>query len=280
VILPWWSSALAAEVVVAGPEPVSIESWEELYDGMLLEAAGGDLDGAISRYEALVHNLSAEDPIRAEALFWLGQARYTLGDVEGAREALREGIRFASPARSRCKELLGQIELEESSIDHVPLEWTFDQDDHGFVHPSRYEDKGSLRIEVDGPDGDPALEWTTSVDVRKDDLLVVGFRQPTPPPRGVRFDVQSSTLDARLRILVFDAYGRKYTLGPSSAAVVAPAGRWVRVDVHLDAVQGVDPTQDPLVPALIDRMLIQDVTAYYGRASGQNTLFIDDFEVY
>jgi len=249
-----------------------------LHDSLLLEAVYHDVDGALVIYGNLVKNLGADDPVRSEALYWMGRARYEQGEVDGAREALRECVRIGVE-KGRCLELLGRIELEQTSITSVPVRWTFDDTTHGFVHPWRYADKGAIRIHREGERDNPMLAWHTRVDVRGDDQLVVGFRDPQPAPRGIRFQVRSSDLEAALRLQVFDIYGHKYT--PARRGVIrVRRGQLVLVDLQFRDLEGDDPAQVPLAPQDIDRLVIQDVTAYYGGGTGENEIYIDDFEVY
>ncbi len=246
---------------------------------MLVEALDHDLPGAIAQYEDLVRNLGADDPVRSAALYRLGRARHEQGNLDGARASLRECVRIGVD-KARCLELLGRIELEASAISTVPVEWRFDDTTHGFVHPWRYADKGAIRIHRDEDRDDPMLAWRTRVDVRKDDQLVVGFRSPQPAPRGLSFLLRSRDLDAHVRLQVYDVYGRRYAeLGPR-AVVQVPQGQMVVVELAFERLRGDDPEQAPFDPRMIDRFVIQDVTAYYGDATGDNELTIDDFHVY
>ena len=269
MILAFWAAA-----ALGG----DLENWEALHQGLLL-AASGDLSGAIGSYEGLKRNLPAEDPLRAEALYWLGHSRWIQGDVEGAGAELRECARVPSVHRVNCLELLNEIELEASSIASIPMKWSFDAP-HGFVHPLAYSDKGSLRIAADAPGGDAALQWLTVVDSRKDDLVVVGFRDPHPVPSEIRFSARSTAFPARLRLWVYDTLGRRYTVHGQSAVQV-PTDRWVEVVVPLAHLESDDPTAGPLQLGLIERLVLQDVTAFGPSlaASGENALYIDDFVV-
>lgn len=268
LLVVWAAAALAGD----------IDNWDTLHEGLLL-AASGDLPGAVGSYERLKRNLPAEEPLRAEALYWLGHARWMQGDVEGAGAELRECARVPSVHRAQCLQLLNEIELEASSIVTVPMRWTFDAP-HGFVHPLAYSDKGSLRIAA-APGSDAALQWLTFVDSRKDDLVVVGFRDPTPAPSGIRFSARSTAFPARLRLWIYDALGRRYTV-VGQPAISVPSDRWVQVVLELDQLESDDPASGPLQPGLIERLVVQDVSAFGPSlgASGENALYIDDFEVY
>ncbi len=256
-----------------------VDDWKKLQDALLSEAAYADLPQATASYQLLARNLSVENPVRVEALYRLGAAQYAIGAVEESRTALREGIRSSTPGRVRCLELLSQIELEENSIRSVPIEWTFDHPKHGFVHPARYADRGSTRIDSAAPGGDPALQWTTTVDGRRDDILEIGFNEPSPSPRGFRFSIRSASYEARIRIYALDVYGRRFLFGNEPGTIEIPKEKWRLVEVHLEDLEPLDPG-GPLVPADIDRIIIQDVTAFFERAAGFNSLHIDDFVVY
>ncbi len=250
-------------------------SWDTLYDTLLLEAADHDVGRALRTYEVLGRTLGADDPVRSEALYWLGRARYEQGEVDGARDALRECVRTGG-MRASCLELLGRLELEQMSITAVPTTWTFDDPAHGFVHPWRYAHKGSIRLhETDR--GDAMLAWRTTVGARSDDQLWVGFSEPSPPPRGVKFLLRSSDLRAFVRLHVVDIHGRRYS---ARRPVEVPAGQMVVVDVALRTLQAEDPQHPPLDPRRLHRLVVQDVTAYHGTGRGENELLLDDFQVY
>lgn len=250
-------------------------SRDALQDTLLVEAADHAVVQATRNYEVLVKNLGADDPVRSEALYWLGRARYEQGEVGGARDALRECVRTGG-MRSSCLELLGRIELEQGAIREIPAEWTFDRTTHGFLHPWRYADKGAIRL-APGQQGDPGLAWRTTVDARGDDQLWVGFDSPDPAPRGVRFLLWSDRIESWIRLHASDIHGRRYST-PQSFRV--PAGEMIVVDVHMDELEPEDPATPPLDPAELYRLTLQDVTAYHGAARGDNELFLDDFQVY
>lgn len=270
-------SWLAWALLVTEPAQAAdeIEVWGMLAEILLIEAADGDLPRAAVAYEQLVRHLPDEDPMRAEALYHLGDVRYRQGDVDGARAALREGIRVGHN-RDQCLVLLGRVELEQSAIHEVPVYWRFDGTSHGFVHPWARASRGSIHIEEEAG----ALGWTTTVDARADDQLVVGFRNPQPSPRGIRLEVQSMKMDAHLRMLVYDVFGRKYTSARGAVSTPVPVGETIVIDVEMASMVALDANQGPLDPQRLDRVIIQDVTGYVGRETGPNTLLIDNFEVY
>lgn len=277
--------ALTATLVVgalgsAPAEAQDRDTWAVLADVLLIEVADGNLERALLQYEALIRELPADDPYRPSALHRMGRVQYTLGDIEEARETLRECVRVAhrdSIERPLCLETLGQLEQEQASITSIPVKWNFNNEAHGFFHPWRYADKGTIRIRTDTPKGDPALSWVTEVDVRKGDQLVVGFIDPWPIPRGLRFKVHPLNRDTYLRMTVSDVYGRKFTT--KSRATLAPAASEVTVTVDLKRLKPLDNQPGRMDPSKISEFVIQDVTAYYG-TSGPNEVLIDDFEVY
>jgi hypothetical protein len=249
-----------------------LDNWQRLHRIQLAESANGDLRGAIAAYKQLSSTLDSQDPLLPETLYWLGRANFAARDLASANAALTECARRVSPWRQRCLDALAEIALFRSAIRDVPTRWDF-SGDHGVLHPSPYEDKArSLRVEP--VDGDARLAWTTTVDPSRDDQVVIGFDQPSPTPKGFRVTLRSTTFDARVRVDLFDAYGRRFQL----AQVALPAGRDVPVDVRFGGMR--TDGEVALDPALVDRVVIQDVTAYYSRARGANTLLLDDVEVF
>jgi tetratricopeptide (TPR) repeat protein len=183
-----------------------------------MESVDGDLDGASAAYQRLVRNQPADHPARAKALYHLGRTHYTLGDHENARKALLDGVRTI-PARPECLALLGQLELEQSSVKTIPLQWRFDDDNHGIVHPWEYAERGSTRIE--GAGTNPMLAWRSTVDVLNADRLVIGFRVEGKPPTFLEVKVAASQ-QTRIQVLVTDIYGEQSvayaptSVGPSA----------------------------------------------------------------
>ena len=251
-------------------------AWDVLQRALLAEAAAGDYEFAIGEYERLVRNLAVDSPVRAEALFRLGSARHTLGDVAGAREALLEGIRTGT-CRVPCRVLLGRIQLDAESIREVPVSWSFDTAEHGVFHPWEFDDKGSIRVQDPSEAANPALIWETTVDVRRGDQLVVGFLHPTPAPRMIRFRMQASPNPASIHVRVVDDMKRAY--GPASGAIRIGTDRPTLVEVALDDLVSVDPDDPALDPASIHRLYIHDVSAFNGTSAGPNALYVDDFSV-
>ncbi len=256
----------------------SVVAWSELHGALLSESADGEIGQAAAEYQRIVRNAAAGDPLRTEALYWLGRARYSEGDVKGARDALREGVR-TGVNRGRCLDLLDQIELDQNGIRKTPLEWNFDDPSHAFLHPWFYRDKGSIRITT-APRSGPALAWETDVDKRTDDQLWLSFREPTPTARGVRFIAWSDSFEAHLRILALDDGGRQYRVPGNKTAMRVATGKPLQIDVRLDQMVSDDAEAMPLQPQHLARIIIQDATTFYSRATGPNRIVIDDFEVY
>lgn len=265
---------IALWLALAGPAAATddLEAWVRLYDGLLAEAADNDVDRAVRAYQDLARTLPANAPLRGVALYWQGRALDSDDDVRGAREALRECARSAWP-RALCLDLLGRIELEQAAVREIPTRWTFDDVSHGFLHPWIYNQLGSIRVE------DGVMVWRTTVRPDGEDRLVLGFAEPSPAPRGIRFRVRSSAVDATLRLLVFDRHGRRYVARAEAAVHRAPVGRWVVVDAPLRGLTDIDDGVG-LDPAELDRVILQDESGRWGAPSAVNELLIDDFEIY
>lgn len=263
-------------LALLGQPADAADSWDLLLDALLAESAYADLQSSGQTYEQIVRTLPVEDPSRAQALFALGRARAELGDATAAREVLLEGIRTGT-CLDPCYELLGRIELEEESITDLPVRWTFDTPEHGFFHPWRFNDKGTIRIQRHPERGDGVLAWHTVIDLRKGDQLVVGMQRPRPAPRRVALQVQARSTQAWLQFVVVDDAGRIYV--PTAGNVGVPTDRMVKVVVDLRSMQPLDPLDPRLDPSRISQLQIRDVSALEGAPPGPNTLFIDDFVV-
>ena len=268
-----WVLALLASTALG--QEAARANWDNHHSAQLVEAGDGDLQAAAKAYETLVREkLASDDPILGQVLFSLGRARYLMGDIDRAREALNEGIR-TNTCHDPCNDLLSQLELEQNAIKVLPVRWNFDSPDHGFFHPWVFDkNKGSIRI--DGDDN-PALLWETTVDPREGDMLVVGFDHPKPVPTVIRLKMQSEYMAAQVEIVVIDEAGNEYI--PSGGRYPVPSKMVMKIELSLDDLVPVDPTSPPFEPARINRFEIRDVSASAGAPQGQNFLYIDDFEV-
>jgi hypothetical protein len=257
-----WALLLPAE----GAEPYN---WEFLYDHLLVEALDGDANTARTAYQELVHNLPADDPTRAEALYWLGRVSYAQGETKEAQNALREGVRTGS-MRQRSLELLGQMALEEHSIKATPSSWDFESSSHGFVHPWRYVAKGSIST------SDGTLLWLTTIDRQLDDRLVVGFDRPSPTPIGAKIRIRTVNKIARLKLIVTDTADNQYTF--DDVIELRPDGDFVDLHFRFSDLRPITGASS-FDAKRIDKLIIEDRSSEYG-VSGMNEIQVDRFEVY
>ncbi len=248
-------TALFLALVCGSARADEIASWTLLQDALLDEAVDGDVAGAASQYEMLVRTLAVDDPIRAEALYRLAQARFSAGNLDGAREALRDALSSASTTRDRCLDLLSELEVEGGGARAVPARFTFDAaSPQGLVHPHNLADLGGVRLIPDAQNGS-VLEWRTSADARGEDELVLGVA-PGLHVRALRLRAMAPGAEARLMIVVVDDRGQLFGL-PS---VDLPAGTWTDVELPVDNT--------------VDRFVFRRAAV-----AGESTLLIDDVEV-
>ena len=246
-----------------------------LHDAMALEGIDGDLEAAASRYLRLSRNLAMDDRTRAEALYLLGRTMYDLGRVDPARAALLEGIR-SGVCPTRCRDLLETIEIDLESVTTTPVVWTFDQLDHGFFHPWMVQDLGSIRLATpEFPGRDAALAWSTSVQSRRPDRLVMGIHRPDPPPTEVMIRIRSARLDALVQVMVEDEAGARFWLPDP---LTLDQGRIETLVVELADLRPAPPGADrPMDPSRLVRLSLVDVTGL--KSTGDNTLWIYAFSL-
>ena len=80
---------------------------------------GAKPSDAIAIYEALIGQIPQGDEQRGEILYWLGRARWSAGDLEGARRSLESASRYRS-ARARVRILLGRMDAEKKAVERLP----------------------------------------------------------------------------------------------------------------------------------------------------------------
>ena len=254
----------------------AVDSWSQIHDGLLQEAAYGQLEEAGKVYERLVRNLPADDPVRAQALVHLGQVRYTLDDITGATDAFRECIR-TGPERQRCSIAMNDLELEQISITKTPLHWTFDDTTHGFIHPWSHSNTSTIQIAKEDQQ-QSMLAWTKRLSPQDEDELLLGFSLSTSPST-LRVRAKAEHVDAYLRFLFLDRYGRWYTL-PTDRAQQVSTTSFSTISVKLRTLLPMDATHPPLKLEDLSRLFIRDVTAQYSPQSIENVIFLDDFQLY
>lgn len=212
---------------------------QRLEDALLARALG---DHARSRSGllTLTRSLPSEDPVRGWALFWLGTERLEWGEVEAARNSLRECIR-SGPARDVCEELLARLELEERAIQELPTVWTFDGP-HGVILP------GAGRMAMEGGD----LVWSHVRDPAQAGTLIFGTELPPElPPSRLTLSITSVGRESWLGVVLVDIHGNVVP-APEGVQRVA-ADRATELVTRLDVAVGLDPTE-------LERVLIRDVT--------------------
>jgi len=260
--------ALGAALALAADD--ELEHRAALYDALLEQSLSGDGHTAQRAYLSLSHPLEVGEYTRAEALMWLGRARYDTGNVEGARTALIDAIRSGG-CSTRCRDLLELIDVEQSAIRALPVRWTFDSPDHGFFHPWQVQDQGGIRL-ARAPNGDPALMWTTTPQPRKRDRLVVGLIDPIPSPVELELRVSSTSAPAQLQLIAIESSDRAYGL---MAPWRIASGATEVLRIPLDALAPVQVGDPPLDSGALTRLYLVDVSA----EGATNTLWLHDFAI-
>jgi len=106
---------LFLSLLLCRAEAASPEVWAALHNGRMVAALEQDPAQAAAIYEVLLDHLTEEnEPLRDELLYWLGQARFEAGNIDGAIEAL-------SAAESpEAAELQGLIAVWSDPITELP----------------------------------------------------------------------------------------------------------------------------------------------------------------
>lgn len=240
---------------------------------MLAEAEDGDIQGAVAWYEGLINGLPPNDPSQGELNYWLGRARYAQGDAEGARKALRIALQYPT-VETQARALIGQIDSEELQIHRLPLTMDFDTGSGHFLHSWRHGDKGSVARGLPPGEQDPALAWTTQVEEREDDAVVVWFAPDAPALTQVSFRIRSQEFPAAMVLLLEDTKGRRFAY---PALLITSTTEWVSVDLLAQDFVPVDAGLEPLDTGDIRSLSFWDRTAFEASSRGQNVHYLDDF---
>ncbi len=252
--------------------------WDRLGEASLLEEFG-DFAAAAAIYEELVLALPPDDPERAEALYRAGRLYQHLGRTGDAISAFDACVRVRA-WRERCLAERGELEIERSQARALPTRWTFDDTQHGLIHPAIY-DNGTIRIQIPADEPDRVLVWHTRLERGEIDQLVVGVAldapagaTPVPDPVHVAFEARSVGAESWLRLRAVDLDGRRYTspaplqVGPTATAFIVPF-----------AVMAGDPGAPPLDPREIHRLILEDQTMLAPGEPLERDVVIDDFRI-
>ena len=260
----------------AAVEAQDIRAWQGMQEGMLIEAADGNIQSAVSWYEGLIDGVATDDPAISEVYYWLGRALYVQGEAEGARKALKLAEEDATYA-GRARALRAQIDGLDLQVRALPVTHTFDTGTSHWVHSWQYQGRGAIDIGRPEPDDDLAMAWATAVVELQDDKIQMGFA-PGAEPRTITMSLRSRVFPAGVLLGAEDDRGNYYRM---AAAVEVPTDGWVTLEVRPEDFQP-DKTAgvlgDPW-PRAIRTLYLADVTSLLSSDRGPNTIFVDDVTV-
>ena len=259
--LLWGLTALAG-----GPE-----NWSSTYDARLSQAMGAKPSDAIAIYEALIGQIPQGDEQRGEILYWLGRARWSAGDLEGARRSLESASRYRS-ARARVRILLGRMDAEKKAVERLPYRSKFRLSTDPWVRG--WERGRSTDLALSDQDESRSLSWRTEVEEGESDFLIFGLHLDGERLSAIEVQVKSGTLQGRYRILLEDEDGQLWTTPVKSV----PTDRWTKLNLPLADFVRADALTDRSRPdgKRLKWVILRDVTALHTDQRGENTLFMDN----
>lgn len=284
--------------------------WNELYDARLLEVADGRTRAVVENLTSLRSRVDRDDPLHGEVAWWLAQARFALGDVEGARESLAEARRYRG-VRDLAIAFEGQLEYITREVKSLPLRESFEGGVGPLVHAWRQGPFGRVvsgtparlaplledgltefmdlpleevrRASRAPPAGtspapeDPAVIWTVVVRDMRHDHLLVNLGQAARHPTAVRFQAQAVGFPGYIRLIAVDERGREY----ASDYYAVPTEGPVALDYALTDFYAVDPKSARVRPhgTAIRELRFEDITGYLSADRGTHAFWIDDLEI-
>jgi hypothetical protein len=260
-----WGRAQAA-----GPEV-----WASLYDARLTEALDRDPTAAVAVYEAVLTHLPEGDALRAEALLWLGSARYEAGDVAGTRDALARAAEDPEQ-RLSARMLRAYVDAEQRHVVSLPLLTDFDVDVSPFARGWLRGSPEDLALMNVGEDG-ASLAWTTEVRDAESDFLFARLTASTGAMVEARMRLRAREFPMHLRVLLEDESGERWT----APVMVIGTTDWAEVAVGIeDFAPATAPAADRRAdPSAVRVLVIQDVTAYHSETRGPNALYVDELQL-
>lgn len=258
----------------AGASAASPEAWSALQAARVLQAVERDPVAAAAAYEVLLDQLAEDHPMRGEALYWLGRARFETGDAARARAALQRAAAFPR-TRPAARAFLGWMSLEERQVKVLPYVEGFALGTGALVRGWGRGADDDLRLSEGGLVG--AAAWRVAVADGEEDFLAL----PLAPGAGrlseLSLRARAEGFDALLAVVVVDATGQRF-VSPEPLRVRTIEWTELRVDpaalLPEDLVGG-----GRLDPTAVRRVELVDVTAYHSRARGEHWLFIDELSL-
>ncbi len=263
--------ALRAGATEAGPEV-----WNGILDARLMESLERDPGTAMNAYDALLQDLSDDDPLAGELLFWMGRAAFEAGDVDRSLELLRRSVRSSRPHPDAAM-LLARIRMEARRVAALPYQQDFSEGTGGWVRGwVRREAEELTTVDLDGAGG-RALAWRTDVREGETDFIVLAFGDLPRGPVRLKMLIRAGVFPAHIRILAEDEEGRRWT----APVVVADTRDWLAVDLPFNTFV---PAEAPAArrrfdPRTIRRLIVRDVSAFHETQRGPNTIYVDDVEI-
>ncbi len=261
-------AAWLASLVAWGGTP---QEWSSAYDARLSQALGSEPSEAIAVYEALIAQIPAKEEQRGEVLYWLGLARWSAGDLAGARRSLESALAYRS-SRQRARGLLGRISLREQAIQRLPFTQDYRLNSLPWVRGWERGIDTDLSVQ-DGPDG-RALRWNTELLDGQTDFIAFGLSTDGSRLTSVTMRLRSVSVPAKVRFVLEDADGDVWL----SEKQTIRMGRWTEVSLPINAF--VSPTDGSMVDArTVASLTLQDLTALHTDSRGMNTVWLDDLSV-
>jgi len=249
----------------------SPEEWSSTYDARLSQALGADPSEAIAVYEALVAQIPANHAQRGEVLYWLGRARWSAGDLSGAKRSL-ESARGYRATRMRARSLLGRLDLKERAVKRVPFQQDFRLSTDPWVRGWERGQDSDLSV-VDG-DAGRVLQWKTVVVPGTEDFLSMQLDTDGVRVSMVSMDLRTEPLPAKVRVVLTDRAGQRWL----SPLKTVGSSQWVTLELPMSSFFSEPAASSPGAPngASLFSLVLLDQTAVHTAQEGKNAIFVDN----
>jgi hypothetical protein len=264
------AGACAALVTPARAD--SPEDWNGLYNARIIASSDPDPAASLAVYDAVLLGLVPDDPLLGEARYWRGRARFDAGLRQLAMDDLRaaaEDDRVGAQARA----FLGRLELSENVVRALPYVDDFDDGERHWVRGWPRGRLDDLSVVSLADRGGRVLAWRRVVREAEADAILLAVDADRAPER-LQLTVRADAFDARLRILVEDVEGRRWT----APVLQIPADDWLELDLGMGGFVPAEAPASRMRPdgTPIRLVEIRDVSAFHGSERGENRLFFDD----
>lgn len=247
-LLGYWTWAWAGAAIAGEPE-----MWASLHDARLMASLKGNPEGALAIYESYIDDLPTDSNLWVQFQYSIGQAKISMGDLSGAREALYLIESHPTVARD-VQRLFSEMIRLENQLPVIPYV------DEIAIGKTRWILGGAVQAGDElmlMDSNESVLVWTRDTSAVDDGFIYLELPLLEKPLETLQITARSKQVSSRLVVVLEDDGGNQWLTGDFEV----PLGDFV--DIAIDLRQS-KPWQKGVQTEVdysrIRSLMIQDVT--------------------